>query len=147
MYRTITFFGHPFQGILLEKTYRSRSKRVRLPRNPNNASTAGLDSSAFARHYLRNHYYFLFLQVLRCFSSLGTLPYPIYSGKNSRHIDKRVSPFGHLRIKACLAAPRSFSQPTASFIAHFSLGIRHIRYVTYRFFILQQSPLTNRCKI
>ena len=29
----------------------------------------------------------------------------------------RVSPFGHLRIKACLAAPRSFSQLTTSFIA------------------------------
>ena len=30
----------------------------------------GLGSCAFARHYWRNHYYFLFLQVLRCFSSL-----------------------------------------------------------------------------
>ena len=29
----------------------------------------GLGSCAFARHYLRNHYYFLFLRVLRCFSS------------------------------------------------------------------------------
>ena len=29
----------------------------------------GLGSSAFARHYLRNHCYFLFLRVLRCFSS------------------------------------------------------------------------------
>ncbi len=29
----------------------------------------------------------------------------------------RVSPFGHLRIKACLPAPRSFSQATTSFIA------------------------------
>ena len=28
-----------------------------------------------------------------------------------------VSPFGHLRIKACLPAPRSFSQATTSFIA------------------------------
>jgi hypothetical protein len=31
----------------------------------------GLGSSAFARHYLRNHYYFLFLSLLRCFSSGG----------------------------------------------------------------------------
>ena len=29
----------------------------------------GLGSCAFARHYLRNHSYFLFLRVLRCFSS------------------------------------------------------------------------------
>ena len=29
----------------------------------------GLGSCAFARHYLRNRFYFLFLRVLRCFSS------------------------------------------------------------------------------
>lgn len=29
----------------------------------------GLGSCAFARHYLRNHSYFLFLRVLRCFTS------------------------------------------------------------------------------
>ena len=29
----------------------------------------GLGSCAFARHYWRNHCYFLFLRVLRCFSS------------------------------------------------------------------------------
>ena len=33
----------------------------------------GLGSSAFARHYLRNHYYFLLLWVLRCFSSPRSL--------------------------------------------------------------------------
>src|SRR5210317_603769 len=31
----------------------------------------GLGCSAFARHYLRNHYCFLFLRLLRCFSSPG----------------------------------------------------------------------------
>ena len=30
---------------------------------------AGLGSFVFARHYLRNHYYFLLLRLLRCFSS------------------------------------------------------------------------------
>ena len=30
----------------------------------------GLGSSRFARHYYGNRYFFLFLQVLRCFSSL-----------------------------------------------------------------------------
>ena len=32
--------------------------------------TCGLGSSPVARHYWGNHCYFLFLQVLRCFSSL-----------------------------------------------------------------------------
>jgi hypothetical protein len=35
---------------------------------------AGLGSSHFARHYSGNHYYFLFLRVLRCFSSPGSPP-------------------------------------------------------------------------
>ena len=34
---------------------------------------SGLGSSAFARRYLRNHFCFLFLRLLRCFSSPGAL--------------------------------------------------------------------------
>ena len=37
--------------------------------NPAKLTFYGLGCSAFARHYLQNHYCFLFLQVLRCFSS------------------------------------------------------------------------------
>ena len=39
------------------------------------------------------------------------------------HDPGRVSPFGHLRIKALSAAPRSFSQPDASFIGSWRQGI------------------------
>ena len=39
------------------------------------------------------------------------------------HDSRWVSPFGHPRIIACLAAPRGFSQPTTSFIASWRLGI------------------------
>ena len=38
-----------------------------------------MGSSAFARRYLRNRYYFLFLRLLRCFSSPGSLRIPMYS--------------------------------------------------------------------
>src|SRR5438270_12860412 len=41
----------------------------------------------------------------------------------------RVSPFGHLRIKARLPAPRSLSQATASFIACNRQGIHHVHLV------------------
>ena len=34
----------------------------------------GLGSSHFARRYFGNHFYFLFLQVLRCFTSLSLAP-------------------------------------------------------------------------
>ena len=38
-------------------------------------NNVGLGCSLFAHHYSGNHYCFLFLQVLRCFSSLGLLPF------------------------------------------------------------------------
>ena len=41
--------------------------------NPICITTYGLGSSSFARHYLRNRFYFLFLWVLRCFSSPRSL--------------------------------------------------------------------------
>jgi hypothetical protein len=42
--------------------------------NPYGARPTGLGCSLFARHYLGNHYCFIFLPVLRCFSSRGLLP-------------------------------------------------------------------------
>src|ERR671927_1527686 len=47
--------------------------------NPRSARTSSLGSSLFARHYLGNHCYFLFLRVLRCFSSPGWLPFGYYT--------------------------------------------------------------------
>jgi hypothetical protein len=53
-------------------------------RNPYQVSHAhGLASSAFARHYSRNHQCFLFLRVLRCFTSPRSPSYPIYSGMSN----------------------------------------------------------------
>ena len=41
----------------------------------------------------------------------------------------RVSPFGHLRVIACLPALRSFSQAPASFIASDCQGIHRMPFV------------------
>jgi hypothetical protein len=41
----------------------------------------------------------------------------------TKHYLSRVAPFGNLRVKACLAAHRSLSQLTTSFIAFLCLGI------------------------
>ena len=71
----------------------------------------GLVYSPFARHYLGNHYYFLFLQVLRCFSSLRSPPYLIWIP-----LLRWVFPFGHLRVTGYLrltAAFRSLSRPSS----------------------------------
>ena len=72
--------------------------------------------------------YFLFLRVLRCFSS-PTYRSPILCVQIGaiRHNSYEVSPFGHLRIKAYLAAPRSFSQLIASFVGILRQGILYVR--------------------
>ena len=76
----------------------------------------GLGCSPFARHYLGNHCCFLFLRVLRCFSSPGLLPTPMYSVLDDRSSTCRVAPFGDPRIKGCLhlpAAYRSLLRPSS----------------------------------
>ena len=52
-------------------------------RNPQEPKSSGLGSSRFARRYSGNRFFFLFLQVLRCFSSLRYLAFayrPFKSG-------------------------------------------------------------------
>ena len=105
-YRAITFYGRPFQAVLLE---------------PNRLQ----GWSPFARHYWGNLGSFLFLRVLRCFSSTGSLPYPMYS--------VRVTPCGvvfPIRTspdQCLLPTPRSFSQAATSFIASDRQGIHRVR--------------------
>ncbi len=47
------------------------------------------------------------------------------------HCSRRVSPFGHPRITAWLAAPRGFSQPPASFVASDCLGIHRVPFAAW----------------
>ena len=48
-----------------------------------------------------------------------------------RHYPPWVSPFGHSRIVAWLAAPRDFSQPPTSFIASDCQGILRVPFVAW----------------
>ena len=68
----------------------------------------GLGSSVFARRYLRNRCFFLFLRVLRCFSSPGSLPYVMDWRMDDRGVLCRVSPFRNLRIKGYLLLPEAY---------------------------------------
>ena len=73
---------------------------------------------------------FLFLRLLRCFSSPGSLLY-VYLF-NVRYSKKEwVSPFGNLRVTACLPANRSLSQATTSFIACNRQGIHDMHLFTW----------------
>ena len=82
-----------------------------LPRTCRNMP--GLGSSPFARHYWGNHCCFLFLRVLRCFSS-PRLPHHPINGDN--HRSGWVVPFGDRGIKGYLRLPhafRSLSRPSS----------------------------------
>ncbi len=73
----------------------------------------GLGSSTFARRYSQNHYCFLFLRLLRCFSSPGS-PLTLQSGDHASR--GRVAPFGYLRIISYVPIPaafRSLSRPSS----------------------------------
>src|ERR1700756_2212744 len=77
----------------------------------------GLGCCDFARHYFRNRGFFLFLQVLRWFTSLGSLrPNYVFIGRlygfTVQGFPIRKSP-----DQSLLAAPRGLSQLATSFIA------------------------------
>ena len=83
----------------------------------------GLASSDFARHYFRNLGWCLFLVLLRCFSSDGSLRTPIWF--NARYWS--IAPVGFPIRKSpdrwIFAPPRSLSQLVTSFVGSWCQGI------------------------
>jgi hypothetical protein len=76
----------------------------------------GLGSSLFARRYWGNRVCFLFLRVLRWFTSPGWLRHPMNSDGDLEDCPRGVAPFGDLRVKACLRlteAYRSLPRPSS----------------------------------
>ena len=116
-YRILTFYDRPSHAVRLTFVV------LNAVRNPERIAPLGLASSAFARHYSQNLGWFLFLALLRCFSSGGSPHIPIYSVYDTwtwLHVDCSI------RISAdhiVLANPRSFSQLTTSFFGSWCQGI------------------------
>ena len=108
--------------------------------NPKGISTFGLASSAFARHYSRNLNWFLFLRVLRCFSSPRSLRLTMYSLSDLIFFIWVVSQFGNLRIEAYLQLPaayRSLSRPSSAPDAKaFTLCSLLLELLSFAFFCL-----------
>ena len=88
---------------------------------------SGLGFSPFARHYWGNHSYFLFLRVLRCFSSPRWPP----SFDGWRVFNTPGCPIRRSADQRSFAPPRGFSQLITSFVASESLGIRHAPFLTF----------------
>ena len=136
-YRTITFFGWPSHVILL------CSQILNAVQNPDRIATTGLASSTFARRYSQNLVWFLFLRVLRCFSSPRSLRYTMDSCNDHRLFTCVVPQFGNLRIEAYLQLPaayRSLSRPSSapdakaftlcSFLLELLFLVLHIAWVS-----------------
>ena len=68
----------------------------------------GLGSAGFARRYFRHRCFFLFLRLLRCFSSPGSLPYVMDWRTDTGGLLQWVSPFRDLRISGYLLLPAAF---------------------------------------
>ena len=98
-------------------------------------SHSGLGSFHSARRYSGNHFCFLFLRLLRCFSSPGSPPHPMDSGTDTQAFPAWVSPFRHLRILAYLPLPAAFrslsrlsSAPSARASALCSFLLNRLRH-------------------
>ena len=79
-----------------------------------------MGSFPFARRYSGNRCFFLFLRVLRCFSSPGSLHTPMDSVHDDRSSSCRVPPFRHPRLNGYLLLPaafRSLSRPSSALSA------------------------------
>jgi hypothetical protein len=91
-YRTVTFSGSVFQHFRLYRLHVASGVLPNAPTAPHNTTAPtpagfqcnGLDSSPFARRYSGNRICFLFLRVLRWFSSPRSPPCPMDSGTVTR---------------------------------------------------------------
>ena len=151
-YGAFTLFGRPFQALRLSAGFVTpRGAGVPLqqgPTTPTAQRTPPLTRNGFGLLRFRSPLLtesletpksrktfwgppccFLFLQVLRCFTSLRSPPWAMYSP-----MDDRGSPLPGFPIRASpdhslLAAPRGLSQLATPFIASWHQGIHRVPWV------------------
>ena len=91
----------------LSRTFPVKSSSLNAVHTPG-CTHPGLGSSAFARRYLRNHCCFLFLSLLRCFSSGGSRLHTMDSCTVAAGFLQQVSPFRNPRITGYLLLPAAY---------------------------------------
>ena len=136
-YRILTFFDQPSHAVRLTIVV------LNAVLNPERIAPRGLASSAFARHYSQNLGWFLFLALLRCFSSGGSPHIPIlfsiwYTSYTCMDCSIRKS-----TDQSVLTAPRSLSQLITSFIGSQCQGIRPALLLALPFASCSMSSLWN----
>ena len=127
----ITHYGQTFQTVRLYRNFVTLRDIPNRPHNP--PTTEVVEVWAVPRSLAATD------GITIVFSSCGYLDVSVAHVRLMHlciqcmilaHYSTRVSPFGNLRIKAHLPAPRSLSQATTSFIACNRQGIHHMHLVT-----------------
>ena len=108
----LSLFVFPYGAFTLSgrlSQYRSSNSEYNLSQSLTLQCThRSLGSFPFARRYSGNRCFFLFLRVLRCFSSPGSLPYVMNWRMDTWGLLKWVSPFRNLQIKGYLLLPEAY---------------------------------------
>ena len=102
-------------------------------RNPVRIASYGLASFPFARHYLGNLGWFLFLALLRCFSSGGSLRITMYSLYGQYPCRYWGFPIRKSTDRNLFAVPRGLSQPITSFFGSQWQGIHPVLFLAWPF--------------
>ena len=103
----------------LSRTVPLQSEVINAVRTPE-CTHSGLGSFHFARRYFGNRFFFLFLRLLRCFSSPGSLCMAMYLPCSDWSSSSRVSPFRNQRVIGYLllsVAYRSLSRLSSALSA------------------------------
>jgi hypothetical protein len=125
VYGTFTPYGAAFQPA--STSFRRLAPGPSTPPPPEGDN--GLGSFPFARRYSGNRFFFLFLQVLRWFTSLSSLPEPMDSVRDDHGFPWPGSPIRTSPDHRSLTAPRGFSQLATSFFASLRQGIHRMPLV------------------
>ncbi len=102
-------FGYP-EGFITSprlpwrRAFRSHYPALATPTGFN--TRVGLGCSPFAHHYSGNRFCFLFLRLLRCFTSPGIAS--LVKPEMTHLSVSRVAPFGYPGISGCLHLPRAY---------------------------------------
>ena len=124
-YRTITVYGQPFQNCSAKMILCNSAVRpppdLPAPATPAPLSRwaacdTGLGCSPFARRYLGNHGCFLFLGLLRCFSSPRSPHTAMYSPHDGAALPAPGCPIRESPGLQLFAPHRRISQLTTPFI-------------------------------
>ena len=122
-------------------------------------SRSGLGSFLFARRYSGNRFFFLFLRLLRCFSSPGSPPHPMDSDTDTWSLSMWVPPFRHPRIMGYLLLPAAFrslsrlssapsakaSTPCSFLLNHLFPGLFYCSRFVSLFFLLLDWQISMIC--